>query len=421
MVGLSFSEVFLNGLGRAMEGIITSSIIWLPLALTYLVLWLWVYRARAEWLKNLEWALLEIKLPKEIARTPQAMEVALMAMHSPVDAGDLLKKWLKGELRIWSSFELVSIGGVIRFFIRVPKSIRNRVESALYSQYPGIEIMEAEDYTNAIPYGLPGSEWKMMGTEFALVKDDAYPIKTYVDYGTDRIVDVDDLTKVDPMTPMIEYLGMLKPGEQIWIQILAIATRNRFSKEKKWGEIWYQPKEWFKQDDWTEAAKKEVKKIREGGKKKEGEENKMAFLTPGQSEILKAIERTVGKPAFDCGIRAIYWGNGDSYTGSNFGGMISSFTQYNSASLNGFKPLNLTGIKYPWQDLTGRKLALKKARMFDAFRRRGYFYPPYVKKQMVLTTEELATIYHFPGKMAATPSLPKIESKRSEPPTNLPV
>jgi hypothetical protein len=59
--------------------------------------------------------------------------------------------------------------------------------------------------------------------------------------------------------------------------------------------------------------------------------------------------------------------------------------------------------------------------MFDAYRRRGYFYPPYVKKQMVLTTEEIATIYHFPGKMAATPSLPKIESKRSEPPTNLPV
>lgn len=407
----------------ALQIIVISSTVWLPIALTYLALWLWLYYARAKWLKDLEWVLLEVRLPKTMAKTPQAMELALMAMHSPVDAGDMLKKWFQGELRIWSSLELVSIGGDIHFFVRTPKGNKNRAESAIYSQYPGVEIYEVEDYTNNVPYGLPGSDWQLMGTEFKFDAPDAYPIKTYIDYGLDRLADEEDMTKVDPLTPVIEFLGTLKPQEQIWIQILIIATRSRFFKEKKWADIWFQPKEWFKQNDWRKGVDDEVKKIREkdAPKPKEGEAPRFAFLTPGQNAVVEAIERAAGKPAFDAGIRALYLAPKEHQNKVNFGSMISAITQFNSASLNRFKPENITGIKYPWQDLTGRKLALKKVRMFDAYRRRSYFYPPYVKKQMVLSTEEVATIYHFPGALAATPSLKKIESKRSEPPTNLPL
>jgi hypothetical protein len=40
---------------------------------------------------------------------------------------------------------------------------------------------------------------------------------------------------------------------------------------------------------------------------------------------------------------------------------------------------------------------------------------------MVLSTEELATLYHFPGAIAATPSINRIPSKKSEAPANLPI
>ena len=39
---------------------------------------------------------------------------------------------------------------------------------------------------------------------------------------------------------------------------------------------------------------------------------------------------------------------------------------------------------------------------------------------LVLNSEELATIYHFPGQVAETPTFKRIESKRAEPPQNLP-
>jgi hypothetical protein len=59
--------------------------------------------------------------------------------------------------------------------------------------------------------------------------------------------------------------------------------------------------------------------------------------------------------------------------------------------------------------------------MFNAYIRRSYFHPPYSRQPAVLTSEELATIYHLPGKVAQTPTLDRIESKRSEPPANLPL
>jgi hypothetical protein len=419
----AYAQAISPSLAITLRAIVISSVVWLPIVLAYLSLWLWIYYARARWIKELEWVLLEIKLPKEIPKTPQAMEVVLSALHIPVDAANLIDKWLKGNLRLWSSLEIVSIGGSIHFFIRTPKSNKNRLESAVYSQYPSAEVFEVADYVDDVPYGLPGSDWKINGTEFKLFKPDAYPIKTYVDYGLDKAVDVDDLSPIDPITAMIEFFGTLKPQEQIWIQFIIIATRERFNKKKKWSEIWYQPEEWFKKQYWTDEAEEAIKKIREkdSPKPKPGEAQRFSFPTPGQTEVLKAIERTLAKPAFDCGIRAIYMAPEDIYAGTNYGAMISTLTQYNSASLNGFKPDNSTNIKYPWQDMTGKKLALKKAKMYDAYRRRAYFYPPYIRKQMVFSTEELATMYHFPGKLASTPNLKKIESKRAEPPTNLPI
>jgi hypothetical protein len=110
-----------------------------------------------------------------------------------------------------------------------------------------------------------------------------------------------------------------------------------------------------------------------------------------------------------------------------FLGIMTTTQQYNSSDLNGFKPRSATNIDYDWQDyLTvnplkwGRRLRIMKEDMFEAYINRGYFYPPYTTKPFVLTTEELATIYHFPGQVAATTSLGRIESKRAEPPANLP-
>jgi hypothetical protein len=81
----------------------------------------------------------------------------------------------------------------------------------------------------------------------------------------------------------------------------------------------------------------------------------------------------------------------------------------------------MTAFDYPWQDPSKTKAVGLKREMLDAYAQRSWFYPPYVRPHFVLTSEELATIFHFPGRVSETPSLGRIESNKSEPPTNLPI
>jgi hypothetical protein len=61
--------------------------------------------------------------------------------------------------------------------------------------------------------------------------------------------------------------------------------------------------------------------------------------------------------------------------------------------------------------------------MVEAYRSRSYFYMNWFSGRLpfVLNTEELATIFHFPGRVAETPTFGRIEARKSEAPPNLPI
>ena len=59
---------------------------------------------------------------------------------------------------------------------------------------------------------------------------------------------------------------------------------------------------------------------------------------------------------------------------------------------------------------------------FNVFWPISMFIPKYVHPHtFVLNTEELATIFHFPGQIIKVPGLERVESKEASPPTNLPI
>jgi len=390
------------------ESLITSFLLVAPIVFAFLVFKLWRSLKEAQYIREMEWVLLEIRMPRQIDKSPQAMEVVFNALHQ-TNEGNWYTKLIKGELRPWFSLELVSVGGSVHFYIRTIKNFKNLIESQIYSQYPNVEITEAEDYTQNVPYALKGSDWDLAGFTFTLTKPDPYPIKTYVDYGLDK--DPKEEYKVDPFTPLVELLGSLKPGEQMWFQFLVMATKDRFSEKKSW----------FKKTDWQGEAEKEVEKIMAKTTSDDNKKGDSMRLSPGDKTKLEAIQRSIAKPGFDVGFRTIYLGKKDVFDKVNFGAMASVTKQFSSMELNGFKPLNSTSVKYPWNDIFGRKEPKLKWYMFDAYRRRSYFYAPYKYPPFVLNTEELATLYHLPGQVAETPTLGRIESRTSEPPPNLPI
>lgn len=385
-----------------------------PLWLTALVVsfawkW-WMQYINRNFIENIKWVLLEIRVPKEVFKSPLAMEIALAnALSQTGGVGTWVQRYWLGNVLNWFSLEMISTEGNVRFFIRTSKNFKMIIENQIYAQYPQAEITEVEDYIVPVMASMNKEPWSLFGSHFILTKEDPYPIKTYVDYNLDQAVEkLKEEQRVDPITPVIELLGSMRPGEHMWFQIMVRAAGKRYLK----------PGNWFKKGDWKDEGKDIIKKLKEDFA---GTAEKPKQMSETERQTITAIERSITKVGFDVGIRALYLAKKESFDPFRISAMLGAFKQYNSGYLNGFKPDKTTAFDYPWQDPTGRRVRELKQEMFDAYIRRSYFYQPYENKPFVLNSEELATIFHIPGAVSETPQLQRIESTKGEPPTNLPI
>lgn len=390
----------------------------LPFFLAYLLWESYLAFIHERYINKEERIMLEIKIPKEITKSPAAMELLLHAFYQTYE-GEMVDQYVKGNVRAWFSLEVASFGGDIHFYFNIPKFFKDLIEAQTYSQYPEVEIFQVDDYTEGVTFGLPDSPWDIAGWEWKFSKADVYPIKTYYDYGLEK--DPKEEYKIDPMTPMLEFLGSLRQDEQVWFQILIMGSKDRFpipNKKAKWYNFFSK----VEMKSWKDAAENEIKKILKRDEKTEDVGSWMRLaMSPGERNLAEAVERQLGKFGFDVGIRAIY-ASKESLRAITKVGVGNSIKQFGAPGMNGFKVVpNISGLNNPWEDFRGFRAKRLKKRVFKYFRERAYFYPPASKPPMVMTTEELATIYHFPGKVVTTPTLGRIPSKRGEPPVNLPL
>lgn len=383
---------------------------WVPIILGVLAWELWIRYVQLTSAQSLKWVLLQIRVPKDVVKGPAAMELFLSnAFYQTGGVGTWYHKYWLGNVPATFSLELVSIDGVIYFFVRTQEKFRSIIESQLYAQYPRAEVVEVPDYTNDVPPHTKDGDWNMWGCEFVLTKADPYPIKTYVDYGLTG--SLEDDSKIDPISSMLEFLSAVGKGEQVWFQIMIRAAN--------WAR-YPDPKKRFAKITWQKLGEQLAREMKDKQKPtKEGEYPLQP--TKGEVDAITAVEKAITKYGFDTGIRGIYLARKDKFNPAHITGLTGTFKQFNSGNLNGFKPTHVTDFDYPWQDYSGHRRTEKKKELFDAYRLRSYFYPPYVGKPFVLNTEELATIYHFPGRALETPAFKRIDSKKTEPPGNLPM
>ncbi|MEK7606143.1 MAG: hypothetical protein AAB458_00910 [Patescibacteria group bacterium] len=415
--------------------------LWLPLALISAFWQQWMAYRRAQYIQSKEPVLLEIRVPKEVSKSPAAMELALGVFYATGGEGTWYDKYWKGGVRPWFSLELVSIEGQVKFFIWTWKDSVKGIQNSLYAQYPTVEVTEVPDYTLAFMYDKNKAD--LYAAEFALTKIDPYPIKTYIDYGLDK--DPKEEFKIDPITQVLEYLGGLGKGEQAWIQILLRAHKkedpknvsllSQFTKPEDVFDVGKKVKEWREPTDkWKDDVKTEIASIIKKRKiRGEDPEDNKINLTPVEKDTIEALERSTSKTGYDVGIRALYLAEKEYFNNGHKGALNGVLAQYSSGYLNGFKKAFGTSHDYWFQDPFGKKLPKMKKNMFEAYRLRGYFHAPhsgistqflfkekYKRKPFILNSEELATIFHFPGGVSETPTLGRIESRKSEPPINLP-
>jgi len=407
----------------------------MPIPLAYLALHLWHHYRQERFISGIKWVLLEIQVPREILKTPAAMELVIANAFYHKSGKGFWEQYIIGAPWFWFSLEIASIDGRVHFFVRTPTRIRDLVETQIYGQYPQAKVIEVDDYTLHVPQYTKEGDWNMWGCEFSKLKEDFLPIKTWKDFGDDMKTGIKEENKVDPITPIIEYLGSLPRGQQVWIQIIIRQNIKTYHSHHTGGHVNF----YDAAHEWMLAYLRPYSRAQ----KYENNPGEFGFdvRTPEPVKgVIKSVTENLSQIHFDCGIRMVTLSNKKLCTEEQFNNLRRSsrliWRQFAQPNINELNRVNSTQFDAPWQDPTGLALTKMKKRMLDYYRQRIFFHPPiqyqhnypllsiflpsYPPQIFVMSDQELATIFHFPGMVSETPSFKRIESKIAKPPSNLP-
>ena len=408
-------NIFNLSLPKVFELVVAFSPAWLPIVLFVTFYSKWLDYVNLKFRNNQNGRVtLEIKLPEEIYKSPEAMEMVLTQMYYKATPDNLMETYIDGKHPLRFGLEIVSTGGNVHFYINTPrKKFKDLIETQLYAQYPGIEVRELPvDYTAEIVWD--DHEFEVFGLHFGSKKDDVYPIKTYYDFG--MADNPKEEEKHDPITSIVDLLGSIGPHERIWFQFLIKAHKDT---DFRTGTL-------LPVSDWKSDIDKEIEKILAECKKRGGlaDEDGASFsqLTEGEKQKIKALERSRSKFGYDTAIRVIYAARKGHYQiGNRMGPIIALWQQFADNNMNQIGMKWRTDYDYSvWQDPSGRRRRAWKKMILDHYKRRYYRPIDHKDKTSVMTSEELATIFHLPGKVLLNPNVARIPSARAEAPPNLP-
>lgn len=403
--------------------------LWSPFILAILFFKSWMYYIQHLHWRKLDWILLEVKPPKEIESSPKNMEQIFAGLWGAYGTiGNKYEKYIKGVLQDYFSFEIVGLNGEIHFYLRVLRKFRNIVEAQIYSQYPQAEITEARDYAWKLPADVPGRHWNLWGCRLKLINKDAFPIRTYP-HLIDEIKT--DQPFFDPLAGLMEVLGKLQTGEQLWMQVLFRPVDDALRKNligeayKILGKKLPAPAENFIVADargWKEdicgvghtLIFNEPPPVKPKDKK-DDLPSLAQFLSPGEKDMIKAIEEKASKKIFESKVQFAYIGRKEIFSMAYVAAFMGIVSQFANLNMNAFKPDAPTMTKANYAFAKIRK-AYRQRVLLKMMRTRSFW-----EKGYILNIEELSTIFHFPTVAVRGPMTPYVGIKKGSAPLDLPL
>lgn len=387
---------------------------------------LWAeYREKAKYTKNWNWVLLAVDIPALFIQTPKAVEQIFAHLSGALSHIDIAEKFWRGKKQKWFSFEIVSIEGYIQFLIRTEAEFRDLVEASVYAQYTEAEITEVEDYINNIPDTYPNADYDVMGAEFKLAQDDAYPIRTYPEFQYNLSKDA---VFSDPMAAILENFSRVGQGENLWMQLIIEPTGGHWKEEgielakelMGHSESSHGPSLPDTIMAFFHSIGMELLLGLFGGEPSEShdsEHEEKAVLSPGMKDTVELIEQKINKIGFKSKMRILYAAKKEVFNPSRcLEGFIGSMNQFHQQNQNGIVPFMSTHAHY---DASHRKSNRLNNSFVKVFKKRKMKWK--TCGGYILNIEELATIWHFPLPFVKTPLLQKAGYKRAEAPPGLPV
>ena len=301
-----------------------------------------------------------------------------------------LRAWFRGRTDHFS-LEIVAHQGLISFYIAVPRHLKDYMEQQILAQYPEANLTEIEDYNIFNPLGAVTAGYFKFSREFF------FPLKTYLTLNT------------DPLNALTNSLSKVAPQDGIAIQVVARSAKKAWHRFGSKVAVEMQKgktlSDALASTKFFSAAKilsslggfvspKSAEQIT-------AEKNRpQRQLSPMEQELVKGLEQKTSKAGLDCNIRVVVSAKDSESAASYFESVANTFAQYNYYQYGN----TLKIIRDSSQQLVN-----------------DFIYRAYRENQkMILNTEELASIFHFPTPFLETPNIRWLLAKKLPPAANLP-
>jgi len=292
------------------------------------------------------------------------------------------KAWFWGRTDVFS-FEIVAQDGLISFYVAAPKYLRNHLEQQILAQHPEANLTEVEDYNIFSP------QEEVSAGYLKFTRSYIFPIKTYQKLGT------------DPINAITNSLSKINKTDGVAIQIIARSAKkgwhakgSKVATEVQKGKTLGEAMSKFSFNSVFNFFNIKTSKQIEAEKVKAPR-----TLSPMEQELVKGLEEKTSRAGLDCNIRIVASAPDKIRAQAYLNSVVDSFAQFNF-----------------YQYGNSFKLVKESANKLVA----SFIYRTFHQHQkLILNTEELASLFHFPTPYLETPNVRWLLAKRLPPPSNL--
>ena len=292
--------------------------------------------------------------------------------------------WWKGKKRVVHSFEVVSKGGIVSFIIHTRAVTSEAVMSAIYAFYPKAQVTETDDYVYDFEY--TEETHSIFSFEWKFDKNNALPIKTYVEFQLERPPQLSQDMQggptrppqpiIDPLAPLYDLFGSITGEERMWVQYVFRTQKYKRAKESAADDPLV--RDYWKRQKLPEEIYEALVDLEKKIKKSKEDGAEPLVLNPSQTRLQKTGVRLMEKQALEVGIRVIYATPKDLFNPGRIAPLLAMYKLTN-AQENSLKPhgtvltdaSQMPALEGPRKDKDAEKRLL-----LQLYRDRIFWYAP---------------------------------------------
>lgn len=277
----------------------------------------------------------------------------------------------------WITLEVAKVRSEICFFAAAPKKYAGFIEKKINSLYPDAQVDRTDDFN------IFGHKEKVICGYLKTAKPVYLPIKTY------------NSIEVDPLSSVTNTLTKLAEREEAAVQIsLQNTSAGWQARGREILKTMRQGKNFLQAESATGLWQSLFAKPKE-------EESRQYLPVQNDDELVKQMESKLARHSFAANIRIVVSIKDKDRSEDVFNQLAGAFDQFSAPNLNKFH--------------TFRQKGRAAAKLLSDFIFRN-FNPGQIS---VLSSEELASIYHFPTPLLKTPNVKILNSKTAPAPPEL--